>query len=483
VLCDFRRDRLLYIESGSPENVQSLNERMTPALERQFPKLDRGAYRQVHSAIEVVPNESFLAFFYGSAACGFFCHVDYRRKRIRFVTAGDFEALSGAGPVESFGNTFDKDPTDPTCFYLSARLAPNDEHPAPRIAYYRVALDLGRADLILSRTCEPKDECPHATRRVGDRLLSSEFNVTQYQLLKSGLTFDSDDTFHDHVVRRYWAGLGATGAAGALARHILAHPFRFRKDVRKQRRARPDLSLADVAMDRCFRRTHPSRDFVRACLALEDSAFRIASGHIRVLSLTEKKEIAFPVRHSKPAHFEIGATGHVYLSCHALFSIRHRTYFLEPAAILKLRVSDDQVEEEAAFQHPKGYRFTSHKVFLSEGREYLCTMGHPNRLLLIDAEKMNLLAWRDLGEDYLSSRKDVAAYLSATNLEAPAIRAIAVSEDGLYLALGGAGAVTVVDRRSLDVVDTLPVSDTACRLAGRPAGHLACDAIHCQRLG
>jgi hypothetical protein len=533
-LLDFARGRVTYITSWSEENERRLERQLTPALERHLFAPPKKEVRQLHSAISFVPDESFYAFAFAYPDAGFFYHVDYKRRFMRLILAENFAAIidlgkntvrdsqschserseesrlggpkseilrrglaapqndtscfnhagmgSGPGPVRSFGTTFAKDPQDPRAFYLTAKLDQAEGRPTEHIAYYRVALDLGRADFLYSRPCEPQEQCPHATWRVDGNLLSSEFNVTEYQLLKTGQAFRSDDAFHNHVVGDYWSRLSGMERARAVAVHVLAHPLAFRKTVRRAKRAHDYHGLAAAAIDRCFRGTHPSLDFILACLDSEDYRFRIAPGSIRVLSLEQGAEVAHTVRHSKPAHFEVGAAGHVYLSCHTFFAWKRQTYFVEPAALLKLRMTGGVPREEGVFRHPTGYRFTSHVVFQRDGREYLCTVGQPNRLFLVDAETMQLVAFKDIGEDCLSAQEDVALYLTTHNLEATAMRAMAASEDGRYLTIGGGGRVDVVDLRSLDVVDSIPVADAVCHLEGCAADLIKCDALHCQRL-
>lgn len=480
-LCDFHRGRLTYITTCCPANARQLDSLMTPSLEHHLFVLSRKEFRQVHSVIETVPDESFLAFAYGSSPCGYFYHVDYKKKLMRLITADDFQEMSRSGPVESFGSTYAKDPEDPRYFYFTAKLAPCDGQPSHRIAYYRVSLDLGSVTHLFSRPCEPDRPCPHATRRCGDYLLSSEFSETGFRLEKSGRSFKSDASFHDHVVQDYWSRLGAGARARAIGSQILAHPFAFARTLRRQKRANHGR-LSDIAIDRCFRGRHPSLDFILACLASEDYPFRIAPGVIRVLSLAERTENAREVCDSAPAHFEIGRTGNVYLSCHNFCLWNRRRYFVKPAAIVKLRIADGTAEEQGVFQHPTGFRFTSHVVFQTGNREFICTMGQPNRLFLIDAESMELAAFRDLGPDRLSSETDLLPYMSSAKAAAGAIGTLSVSEDGKYLAVASADAVVVVDLGSMNIIDSLPVTASLCRLAGRAAGEIFHDAAHCQRL-
>jgi hypothetical protein len=482
-LCDFRRGQITYITSYTPENAARLEQEAGPSLERHFEPLKRSGFRQGHSVIEVVPGESFLAFVYASQPCGFFYHVDYRRKVLRLITAEDFERMSGTGPVDSFGSTFTTDPEDPRRFYMNAKLSPAGGAAAPSIAYYRVALDLGQAEHLLSRPCEPDDPCPHATRRSGDRLFSSEFSQMGYVLEGSGRHFRTDASFYNYVIQDYWSWLGRGARLRAIGGRIAAHPLAFLRSVRRaRRRVRPRPRLRDIVIGHCFRSGHPSRDFLWACQNSRDYRFRVAPGCIRVLSLTEKAETACAVRHGSPAHFEIGRAGHVYLSCHNFLMWNGKRYMVEPASILKLKASGGGVEEMGVFQHPTGFRYSSHVVLETGGRERVCTIAHPNRLMVIDGESMKLVAMKDIGRDWLSSRTDLPYFLSTANLEREATPSLAASEDGRYLALAGRDAILVVDVATLDVVDTVPVSASVCRLAGRQAGQISSDAPHCQRL-
>ena len=482
-LCDFQRGRITYIVSSSPENLRRLEGLASPVLQRCFSPLPRGEFRQVHSAIEVVTGESFLAFVYASSPCGYFYHVDYKKKVLRVITPEDFQALAGCGPVDSFGATFDRDPRDPQSFFLNAKLLPADPQGSPAIAYFRVAMDLGSAALVGSRPCTADHPCPHATRRQGDYLLSSEFHQGGFELLKSRRQFATDAALREHILRDYWSHLDGGARAAAVARNVLGHPFTFFRTCKRAKRNPKDRRrVADLAIDRCFRGRHPTLQFVWAARDVEDYRFHVAPGCIRVLSLADGTETAHTVRHNTSAHFEIGASGYIYLSCHNFLMWDNRRYLIEPAAILRLGLSGGTVEERGVFQHPQGFRFVSHVMLQTRGREYLATVGQPNRLLLVDAQSMQLVAARDIGPDRLSSSADLPFYLSRTDLEADSIRCLAASEDGRYLAAGSNDAVTIVDTNSLDVVDTLPVASAACRLAGCPPGQIVNDGVHCQRL-
>jgi hypothetical protein len=480
-LCDFERGRITYITSSSPENRRKLDALTDPSLRQSLAPLPRGHFRQVHSVIETSRDESFYAFIYASEPCNFFCHVDYKHRVMRVYTGDDFRAIAGCGPVDSFGSTFAPDPADPSHFFLNVKLASHGSD-TPAIAYYRVALDFSRAALLGRRACSEDHPCPHATRRHGDYLLSSEFHEAGYQLLTSGREFTTAEALRKHVLQDYWSRLEARGRASALATQVLAHPFKFFRIIKRAWRAKDGRSVKDLAIDRCFRGRHPSQQFAWACQDVDEYRFHVAPGCIRVLPLSGGPETAHTVSHSTPAHFEIGRRGDIYLSCHNFLQWDLRRYLIEPAAILRLRMNGAVPEERGVFQHPTAFRFASHIVFESAGREFLCTVGQPNRLFLVDAESMKLVAFKDIGIDHISSATNLPFFLSRTNLESVAVRSLSASEDGRFLAIADSQTVFVLDLGSLDIVDSLPVTAWMNTLTGRTPGELLNDAAHCQRL-
>jgi hypothetical protein len=484
-LCDFRRGRITYIVSATPENLARMNALPAPLRRRCFPPIPRLGFRQCHSAIVTAPDESFLSFVYASEDCPFFYHVDYRRKVMQLILTDDFQALTGCGPLNAFGSTFAADPQDPQAFFLCARLAAADGRISPAMGYFRVSLNLSRANLVGTRPCAADHPCPHSTQRLGDSLISSEFYQTGLELLGSRRRFADEAELRRHVLADYWSHLDGRARAGLVARHILAHPFKSFRAVKRAwlkptGKTRPPLS--EVIVDRCFRERHHTHQFFWAARETPDYRFHGSPGFLRVLSLTDGTETAHQVTHNNPAHIEIGASGDIFLSCHNFLKWDQFRYFAESAAILRLRLTGGRVEERGVFLHPLGFRFASHVMIQNRGREFIVTIGHPNRLMVVDAESMTLASWRDIGPDHISSKADLQFYLNRSDLETVAVRSLAAGEDGRYLAISRNDAVLILDSSSLETVDTIPVSAEICRLAGCASGKVINDGVHCQRL-
>jgi hypothetical protein len=125
-----------------------------------------------------------------------------------------------------------------------------------------------------------------------------------------------------------------------------------------------------------------------------------------------------------------------YVSSHNFITIREngRMLYIGPAAIHKFRY-DGRLHLEGTFQNDKAYRFTAHKVFRYEGKPYIATFGHPNRLLIIDGETMTLKYHLDIGDPIIERQDNVKDFLNGyrNDIEDPLrISTIEISEDGKY---------------------------------------------------
>ena len=68
--------------------------------------------------------------------------------------------------------------------------------------------------------------------------------------------------------------------------------------------------------------------------------------------------------------------------------------FIGPAGIDKFLIQGGELTNVGTFSNPTGYRFTTHRVFDYNGKSYLCTIGHPNRLVFVDTETMEMLFYQ-----------------------------------------------------------------------------------------
>jgi len=117
-----------------------------------------------------------------------------------------------------------------------------------------------------------------------------------------------------------------------------------------------------------------------------------------------------------PAHIETIDDG-MYISSHNFAMLGGRIVYLDRAAIDLYKVVDGDIKLIKKFQDPMGFRFTAHKAFKRNGNPYIVTIGHPNRLFLIDGTSMEEVDHIDLGgKNLLGSMGDIRTFLNSTDL-------------------------------------------------------------------
>ena len=112
--------------------------------------------------------------------------------------------------------------------------------------------------------------------------------------------------------------------------------------------------------------------------------------------------------------------------------------YLDPASIYLYEIIDNKLIFKSKFQDDTGYRFTAHKAFKRENHPYVVTIGHPNRLFIIDGITMKKVKTIDLGDtNILDSKENCKQYLNTLNMNDHynefRYSTIEVSDDGKYL--------------------------------------------------
>lgn len=184
-------------------------------------------------------------------------------------------------------------------------------------------------------------------------------------------------------------------------------------------------------------------DFLRFCskkgenvfaICRKEKGLRLTGVPGRILSVNRKKSenVFYQTTRCSPAHFELNRRKDIiYISSHN-FSYLDRLYFLGPAAIDAFGIEGGLLKKMKTFSDGNAYRFTSHKVFSWKGEDYLCSFGQPNRLYVIHAGEMETLYHEDIGENYISGRRDLTQYLNDNFLRHRDIeyKALLVSDSG-----------------------------------------------------
>lgn len=430
VVLDFPAAEMRTIASWSEANARRVDTLLGDLLTADEPA-------SPHSTVTCVPGESFHAFSFGAATLRHFHHVDFRGGEMRILPAG---LLAGPGAMieaDGMGCTLATNRHDPTAFFASLRVPPDAAASGTTIRYYRTERDLGSAVEIFRRNCAPSDFCPHVTCRIDNLLVSSEFDFDEFRLLRGGARFADFRDLVGHVAAHSvgdaeWQWLHAEIATNG------AH------------------GLPPESLDRFFLQAQASAQY----------RFDLAPGVIRFLPVGGRREHVVQLDFSKPAHFVAGCDGSVYLSCHNLFYLNQRNYFVGPAAILKLRPDGGLLVPGKFFSDPSGFRFTSHVVFQRDGREFVATFGNPNRLFIVDGESMETVASRDMGKTNLPELGGVGYAIGSPNFERHAIKALCVSADGELLMFPSEDDLVIVSTRTLDEVARLDVVQRVSRLTG-----------------
>lgn len=460
-IIDFRRSQIFFITSYSAENEALLSKNSRFCDDNSISVVPDDGFLQPHSAIDCVAGESFYAFMYGTSECKYFYLVNYKKQYMQIISASEFAKQHQANEILSFGNTFAKDSFEQKAFYVTAKtLTPNDGVGKYSIKYFKASLNLNRITEIFSRDCSIDDVCPHATKQYEDWLLSSEFDKNEFQLLKTDQRFNTIHALFDYVSQ------DARKKAKVLPTWLEAQNNRYNNSI--------------DSYNRCIQLY--GDDFVLFCQNSDDYRFKLAPGNIRVLSLEKSQEHLWQIEHSKPGHFEISKNGYIYLSCHNLFFMNGKNYFVGPAAIIKLKIEKDIINVIGKFQHPKGLRFTSHAVFDKNGRDYLCTFGYPNRLFLIDGESMNLISARDMGQSCIPTTDKIDCLIGEPEFEHNAIKALSVSEDGRFILFINKENICIVSSTSLNIIDTVPIVPMLSRCSGWHESDIINNALHCSIL-
>lgn len=161
----------------------------------------------------------------------------------------------------------------------------------------------------------------------------------------------------------------------------------------------------------------------------------LEGSHLVVYNINYDEVTYYPISSSSPAHIEASGD-YIYVSNHNLTRIKGEVAFTDTGYIDKFLVTDKGLEHKATFQDPRGFRFTSHKILNYGGKEYIVTMGEPNRLFIIDAEDMTLHHYDTIGKEVIPENEDPMTFLNANVSKLPdSIKPVEVSQNGEYIIL------------------------------------------------
>lgn len=164
------------------------------------------------------------------------------------------------------------------------------------------------------------------------------------------------------------------------------------------------------------------------------------------------------------AHFEFNEEN-VYVSSHNMYSYDGFYYFMGPAKITKWNITDGQLKKQNSFQNNEIFRCFAHKYIEFENKSYIVSLGHPNRIIYIDADTMELVWEYNINDDILSGHQNPTTYVNTLHrMKHPSVKDISpdvnVSTDGrysIYFDNSKVGFVDFKNKRNIDQFINYPI--------------------------
>lgn len=454
VILDFERNEILYVDTYSEENRRALEEHpYQPRFEGHF---------SPHSIINVRDGKELLLFF---ELCGAFYRIDIPKLKVQVLTEQDIPGLNHLENVTGLGTTLYEDEEAPGSFYFPALSEEADENVC-RI--YRIALDLS-SPVEVGSIRGKGVLMPHATRRLGKLLLNSGFDWTQFKNLTSGKVTETADT---ETLWEIFSPIYDEYCSVAGIEYSKERFLKLLETAKHPPKTREELASANLypKFQRHFVATHGN--FEEVCSA--SGHFLVPQGRFNTVNIDNGEVKTYFTHTANCAHFEIDrARREVFVSNHN-FIRTPETIFFGPGSIEKYASDGEKLHYENAFSHPTSLRMTSHRLFTAGGKRLVATIGHPNRLFVIDAESMQPVHYEDIGRPILADAPSALKYLNdnivASN--ADAIIPLEAGEDGMLLLIGREKLhfYDYLKREVVESIEFLPTPDFSLY------------SVHCQYL-
>lgn len=403
VILDFKKQTMTYVFTYNDENISILEK--APENEIYVRR------KSPHCSISVNEGEDFITF---NEDEDFFVYVNYKKNIMRVYTMNDFTSKSG-GKFLKISHTLYKDDDDPNYFYIGSVDSDNMFH------IFKMSLDLNEIEVV--DTFKSPKIPPHVLRKYKDFMfLSCEFSYSRFQLLNQ-----KSEVTQDELSKIYFKN------SLFLPNKIVEDDGFFTNNKNVPCEINKEMGLLYYNVR-------------------EKYNIKCVPGRIMLLNLKTLEKTYYNTTGGSPAHFEIDEkNNYIYTSSHNAFGYKEKLVFLEPAVIDKFELIEDKLVLKGSFSTPKGYRFTTHKIMNFNGKSYLCTLAQPNRLMVVDAEKMELEYTYDIERDELSDINDVSLYINCRKTDFEIV-SLEVSQDEKYLIMIGPSYVYFFDFAKKEIV-------------------------------
>lgn len=397
-------DMIHYYDSYTPENVKIIG---------KYPNAESFANPNnctPHYAIQI--DSGFYVFTYG--LCDYFYKVNTEKKELKIITASDL-GLKDA----SLGDTFFEG-NDRIFFTGNQRTGSSWQ-----TNIYSANLDFSDIqDLYDFPNNIPY--APHAIREHNNFIFSSQFISSSFRLEDINKGFNTRQSLNEFLMQEIYDSSGRAKKAWINASRIARNIVYYAGNK--------TIYLAATAAS-LFRKQHGLNNFEKALidkyiprtkLSIPEATYRTMKKNFveilrakhdisplpgEIIAINDGSMQKYSTHTGNPAHFEIH-DNNLYTSSHNFGSFYGGTYFTGPAAIDKYIIKDDCLEHVGTFTDSKLFRFTSHKIIKLDNLTKIITFAQPNRLVIIDANSMNLEYTEDIGKDHLTDCEDVISYMN-----------------------------------------------------------------------
>jgi hypothetical protein len=189
--------------------------------------------------------------------------------------------------------------------------------------------------------------------------------------------------------------------------------------------------------------------------------YEVMPGKVLVFNLDTLLMQEVPVGCS-PSHVVIDdQENYAYILSNNITGIDGKVFYLAPGRLSKLKITPTGVEKVDEFYDNSGYRFTSHKLIRYNGHPYIGTIGHPNRLFMIDCHTMKEAYRYDIKKNILGNvNEDIRKFLNDVYnpYASDPFRYSALESRGDYVLLVNQSEVLFFSLKNRDIMYEIPYS-------------------------
>lgn len=384
------------------------------------------------------PDGTYLTFFEKSSI-----GIRFDPKNRRAFLFDTREAFGKDSGVESFGITAYENP-DPDADFFYASCMRTAEKGHRQVLDVKVAYDFSYWEILRKDEGEEnlRLNAPHMTRISGSRVYDSHFKDVSYSV----------PAFPGREISRHELVDSAMREIFRMFQKIAGLP-----EVETfEKHCRTEDGSVDFISDAFRIFSNRLRDSVNAehlndliCQKIYPGTV-LLPGKISHFDVGHPDEIArTPTSKGSPAHFEFSKDARrVYVSSHNFDILCDALRYFGPAAIDAFDVENGKLCKRGTFETAEGYRFTSHRVFENGGKEYVATIGQPNRFYVVDAETLEKAFHTDLADSKLGEipEKNLDSWVRSTHSDEryPLFRPFEISENGAFAYVPNKRGITYV---------------------------------------